>query len=421
MIRRLGAAAVVAITLFSAGAAQTAAGPFPAEAFFSRLQQAFESKDFEGFASVFADPIREKERLAAASLGERLKMDRVLFRPAGRIKDKDGRERVYVQVFYQNEFSAMLETWQILPVEDHGRWTIAEKEITGSVSTLYKLRLPAKRVLRGARVEIRHRDILLAFENAWVYFDDLPMAETALIVLGEGRVRFDPSSAAEKHQLELRYGSPVFDDTIESVYLRFSPAFFKSNITITGGTPPEPSEETRSQAARAYSVFSANYPASFTIENSLTADRLSFLPQGDQAVFEFRSRKAGDMTYIYSPSSEEEIHLVSRASDQIVILYSPETGEPGARRMLLSLNKKTNVLNYQIDLDFQPDKCYLSARVRIEVSSPESLENLKLNFNPKLEIVRIYDAEGQELFYTQDRFRRILYVYFLRPVETGRT
>jgi len=68
----------------------------------------------------------------------------------------------------------MLETWQVLPVEDHGQWMIAEKEITGGVSTLYKLRLPSERVLRGPAWKSRHQDIRLAFENAWVYFDNLP-------------------------------------------------------------------------------------------------------------------------------------------------------------------------------------------------------------------------------------------------------
>ena len=420
MIRRIGGAAAGVLLLLSAAAPQTPPAP-PSDSIFPRLQKAFESKDYDGYAAVFSEPLRGQERLAASAVRESLGMEKVLFRPAGRVKDKEGRERTYVQVFYQNDFSAMLETWQVLPVEDHGQWMIAEKEITGGVSTLYKLRLPSERVLRGARVEIRHQDIRLAFENAWVYFDNLPDAETALIVLGEGRVLFDPSDAAEKHQLELRYGAPRLDDKIDSAYLRFSPAFFKSNITITGGTAPAPSEETRAQATRAYSVFSANYPASFTIENSLTSDRLSFLPQGDQAVFEFRSRKAGDLTYIYSPSSEEEIHLVARENDQIVNLYSPQTGEGGGRRMLVSMSPKMNVLNYQIDLDFQPDKYYISARARIEVSSSDSLESLKLNISPKLDIVRIYDAEGQELFYTQDRYRRILYVYFLRPIEKGRT
>jgi hypothetical protein len=313
MIRLIGGAAAGVLFLLSAALAQTAAGPFPSDAVFDRLQKAFESKDFDGYAAVFAEPLRAQERLAASLFAENWKMDKVLFRPAGRIKDRDGRESVYVQVFYQNEISAMLETWKVLPVEVDGQWTIAGKEVTGSVTTLYKLHLPSGRALRGARVEVRHQDIRLIFENAWVYFDNLPETETALIVLGEGRVHFEPSRAEEKHQLDLRYGAPVLDDKIDSAYLRFSPAFFQSNITITGGTLPEPSEQSRAQATRAYTVFSTNYPASFTIENSLTGERLSFLPQGDQAVFEFRSRKAGDLSYIYSPFSEEEVHLVARA------------------------------------------------------------------------------------------------------------
>jgi len=418
---RIGGVAAGVLLLLTAAAAQPAAGGSPSDVLWPRLQKAFETKDFEAYASVFAEAIRDQERLAAESFGVSWKMDRVLFKAAGRVKDKEGRERVYVQAFYQNEYEAMLETWQVLPVEDDGQWRIAEKEVTGNVSTLYKLKLPSGRALRAARVEVRHRDIRLTFDNAWVYFDNLPDAETALIVLGDGRVHFDPSNDAERHQLELRFGAALLDDKVESAYLRFSPAFFRTNITISGGAPPEPSDEARAKATRAYSVFSANYPASFTIENSLTGDRLSFLPQGDQAVFDFKARRSGDLTYIYSPFSEEEIHLFSRGADQVVNLYSAETGEPGSRRMFVSFNQKMDVLNYQIELDFQPDTRYLSARARVEVSSQiDAIESLKFDLNPRLDIVRIYDAEGRELFYTQDRYRGILYVYFLRPVEKGR-
>jgi hypothetical protein len=420
MFRRIGGAVVGWLVLLSSAAAQTAPPP-PSEAILAGLKKAFEARDYDGYAALFGPALREQERQSALSFGDNFKMTQVLFRTAGRIKDQDGRERSYVQVFYQNELAAMLETWKILPLEQEGRWTIVEKEVTGNISTLYKLNLPAARVLKGARVEIRHQDIRLSFENAWVYYDNLPDTETALIVLGDGRVRFEPSRDEEKHQLDLRLGAPVLDDRIDSVYLRFSPSFFKSNITISGGAQPEPNEEARIQATRAYSVFSTNYAASFTTENSLTEERLSFLPQGDQAVFEFRTRQAGRLTYINSPFSDEEIHLVARDSDQIVNLYSPQTGEAGGRKMLVSLSSKTNVLDYQVDVDFDPEKFHISARARVEFSSSEPVESLKFNINPKLDIVRVYDAEGQELFYTQDRYRRILYIYLLRPLAKGRT
>jgi hypothetical protein len=412
---------VALLLLITAAAAQQPGGPSPADTLWPRLQKAFEAKDFEAYAAVFSESIRKNERLAAATFSESWKMDKVLFKPAGQVNEKEGRLWIYVQVLYQNEYSAMLETWLVQPVEDQGRWFIGEKAVTGSVTTLYKLKMPAGRALRGARVEIRHQDVRIAFENAWVYFDNLPDSKTALIILGDGRLQYNPSNAAEKHQLQLRYGETALDDKLDSAYLRFSPAFFQSNITISGGAPPESSNEARAQANRAYSIFSKNYPSSFTIENSLTSGLLSYMPQGDQAVFDLQTRRKGSLSYIYSPFSEEEIHLVSRDADEIINLYSPQTGEPGARRMFVSFDQKMDVLDYQIDLDFQPYKSYLSARARIEVVSPlESMDSLKFNLNPRLDIVRIYDAEGQELFYTQDRYRDLLYIYFLRPVEKGR-
>ena len=69
--------------------------------------------------------------------------------------------------------------------------------------------------------------------------------------------------------------------------------------------------------------------------------------------------------------------------------------------MFLSFDEKFDVRSYALDLSFAPAAFYLSARARIEVvPKVDLLESLKFRFNPDLEILKITDAEGRELFYT---------------------
>jgi len=63
----------------------------------------------------------------------------------------------------------MLEIWHVGLRREGGRWIIAAKELTGNTQKLYKVRIPSGRAERAARVEIRHQDIVLIFEDAWVF------------------------------------------------------------------------------------------------------------------------------------------------------------------------------------------------------------------------------------------------------------
>ncbi len=395
----------------------------PSDAAFERLKKAFESGDLDGYAEAFAPALREAERRKAAGIRDDFGMTSILLRVAGRITDESGQERVFLQVFFQNDISAMLENWRVVPVLEGGTWRIAEKEVSGTINTLYKLRLPADRAAQAGRVEIRHADFLLTFTDATVFYDNLPDFETGLIVIGEGRLLFTPSSETERHQLELRFKAPQLEDRVDSAYLRFSPSFFRSNIRIEDERPfDQQSEAGRARANQAYTLFSAGYTGSFTVENSLTGQPMTFLPQGEQVVFELKARKAGDLTYIFSPFSEDEIHLAGRNPDRIINLYSPGAEGGDLKRMFVSFGEKIDVLGYQIDVDCQPEKKYLSARARLDFTARlDDVDSLKLYLHPDLDILRVKDQDGRGLFTTQDKSRGLLYVYLLTPLAKGTT
>ena len=385
--------------------------------FIAQLQQDFSGRRFEPYLESYAPELKEAERGELSRYFDELKMESVALNWANKRNFDETRPIVFLQVICQNSYSALIETWQLELEKIAGRWRIKQKNARGNLNQLYKIQLPAGRIERAERVEITHTDFSLTFRNALVFYDNIPNLETALLVIGDGRLVFSPSNAGERHQLALLYKNKVLEDRIDHSFLRFSNAFFKQNIKVEGNVVVSAEEAGQSMRSKAEEVFSRYHSRYFTIQSPLSQEPLSFLPQGEEAVIQFHGRKTGDMAYVYSPFAEEEITLYDTARERFINLYSPDV-EQGGRRLLISFSPKYDVRDYEIELDFQPQNFYLSARAQIGLlSQVDSLDAVKFKFHPGLEILRIYDSERRELFFTQDTVSRILYIYFLEPIS----
>jgi hypothetical protein len=389
-------------------------------AFVERLQTLLRSGTLEAYLEAFRPEVRPAERSRLQIFFDDLQMTGVSLRPAGVQKNAGGPARVFVQAFFENDHAALIESWTLGLESRGGAWSVARLDVTGPTTRMYKVRIPADRAVRARRVEVRHADVHFTFTDAAVFYDNLPNVETALVIVGRGRVSFTPGDANEKHQLELLYKKDRIEDEVESLFVRCAPGVFGSNIVIEAdGTGAAVSAVERDKAA---AVFARNYPRSYTIESSIDGGLLSFLPQSDEAVFEFKARRFGEMVYIYYPFSGEEVSLYDHAKDRTICLYSPAvaSGTEGSpqKRMFLSFAEKFDVSHYTLDLSLVPASSYLSAKALIEViPKVDLLDSLKFRFNPDLEILKIADEAGRELFYTVDKVRGILYVYFVSPPE----
>ncbi len=391
------------------------------EDFIVRMEKALQGGDRAAYLDMHAPGLRAQEKGRLEAIYDEFRMDSASLRLAGRHAEGSGELRLYVQGFFQNLHAVLMETWVLGLDRGDAGWIVSRKEISGSSATLYKVRIPSDRFERVRTIEVVHQDIRLSFRDAAVFYDNLPDLETALIVIGRGEVRFAPSDPNEKHQMGLLYRKPHLEDRIENLYVRCSPSFFGSNVKIDRGSGLP--AVTAVEMSRAAAVFSRGYPRSFTIESSIDEAPLSFLPQGLEAVLEFKARKAGELTYIYHPSSDEEVNLYDRGKDRVISLYSPAgDGRPAEKRMFVSFGEKFNIRSYELDLSYTPAQSFLSAKARIEVASRAgTLDILQLRFNPDLEILKITDGERRALFYTRDRLRRNLYVHLLVPPRRGET
>jgi hypothetical protein len=389
------------------------AGQSP-DGFIAAFQKALESKDVASYTGFFVPEIQQSEKSALLFNLEDAALDSVRTRKAGEKTDISGSRRFVLQVLFQNSYSAVVEIWQLDIARMDDRWLITQKTVSGSIRNLYKVRLPLELAERAASVEIIHADIRMTFEDAAVFYDNIPGLDTALLIVGKGRLDFEPSDPGEKHQLQLLYKSPALEDRLESVFVRCSNGFFHSNIKIRPAEGKAIRPVSPAEKAAAASIFQRSYPRSFTIQNSMTGDLLSFLPQGDEAVFDFKGGRVGELTYVYSPFSEEEVNLFDRTGNKIINLYSPRAPDvPNARKLFVSLEDRFDVRDYDIELDFRPAQLYLSAKARIRVVPLSgTLDGLKFRLSPDLEILRVFDEEKRDLFYTTDKLRKYLYIYF---------
>ncbi len=387
--------------------------------FVSGIQESLRTNDINGYLMNFSLDIRAQEEKRIRSLFEKHKTTDVNLFRTRKARHEGGVSTVYIQALFQSAYSVVIETWKLLLQLDDGRWQITEKCISGETKELYRLTIPAEKIERVRRIEIEHVDIKLTFENALLFYDNIPEFETALLVIGDGSLRFNPSDSQEKHQLEMLYKKKVLMDKLKYAYLRLSDHLFNNNIKIDRETRSQRVYVTKEDIAEAQALFAEHYRRSFTIENSLNGELLSFLPQGQEAVFEFEGNRIGVYTYIYSPFNVEEVNLYQWKDDKIICMYSPQ-GDDQERRMFLSFGRLSDIKNYQVDIAFEPKDFYLSGKAIIRLNSKVmSLDGIKFKFNPALEILRIYDSEKRELFYTQDRFRKFVYIYFVEPPSKG--
>jgi hypothetical protein len=394
--------------------------PNPLDDFVCRLQKNLQERDLAAYLALFSPALRAGEAAALDDHFNAAGLATAKSRRAG-VADADSAEpRVVLQVLFENDHAALVESWQLRLGRSGEGWTVRNKTVAGTISNLHKLRIPETPGTRASRVEIVHTDFRLTFENAAVFADNLPDVETALVVVGRGRVRFEPSNAEERHQLELLYKQPVFEDAVESVYLRAANDFFPRLVRIEPAGPGAP-PVTPLETATAAALFGNVYARSFTIETPFARQPLSFLPQGEETVVDFRTKRSGEMTYIFSPFTEEEVSLFDRSRDRLVSLYSPEDAEtPGLRRMYMSLGERFDVRHYDVEVGYDPESRDLSGKARIEIlSRSETLDHLKFRFASELEILKVVDDEKRELFFTRDKLRKIVYIYLLSPFRRG--
>lgn len=387
-----------------------------------RLESSFVGRDRTSYLANFSSTMRDAEKETFGFYADGLGLKRMELRVSGASLGEGGLLTLFVQAHLTGDMSVYTEFWIMTLAEGGGGLSVVGRTTVGSLGPLYNLSVPSGGAVRADRIEIVHKDIRITFGKASVFRDNLPGKGTMLVIVGRGTVLFSPSDENEKRQMRLLYGKDELEAGLRSLYLRCSPGLLASNVKIKRASGAEiPGAPDFEAAAR---VFKRNYSRSFTVESPANGEVLSFLPQGEETVIEMDVDRIGELAYIYSPFADEEVNLYDRKKKRVISLYNPVEGDGPARtgRMFVRHGNKFDVESYDLSVDYRPAQAALSARAGIHIrSNADNLANVRLRFNPELRIDSISDDQGRRLFYTLDRDRALLYVYFNKPVNYSGT
>lgn len=384
------------------------------------LTRFLESRDLEGYLNLCLPEIRAEERGALNQYFEQAGLENLILFYSGESQERNGLRRAFFQVLFQKKYSASIEVWQILYRPRPEGPEVYRRTVSSSLKDLYRLRFPGESSIYARNIRLAQKDIVINFTEGEIFFDNLPGVDTAIIIIGRGHVHFQPSDEIERNQLTRIYRKPALEEALEYVYVRGSDNFFQKNLLYEPVQTPVTAEPPEVKANRAYSIFSRNYSRSFTLENSLTGELLTFLPQADETVIELKTTRRGEFTYVYSPFAEEEISFLDRTRGRLLNSYSPQA--EGQKRMFLRFGEKHEVRHYEIEASYRPENGQLAAVATIQlVSATDQLDSCQLRLNPDLQILKIEDDRGRELFYSRDRLRRYLYIYLSEKLPRGQS
>lgn len=382
------------------------------------LSRALESRNLKDYLDLCIPEIREDESRLLAFYFEQPGLEQLFLFYSGESHDAKGLSLAFFQVLFQREYSVLIQLWQITYRLFPEGLRIYKRAVSSNFESLYRLRFPGESSTQARNIRLGQKDIVITFPEGQIYFDNLPGVDTAIIILGRGSVRFQPSDEIEKNQLFRIYGKPVFEEPLEYVYVRGSDDYFRNNLLYERAEWPSSGLDQEVIKNQVYSIFSRNYSRSFTVENSLTGELLTFLPQSEETVIELKTVKRGEFTYVYSPFAEEEISFLDRTNDKLLNSYSPR--EEGQKRMVVRFGERFEIRHYDIEVSYRPEGGQLAASAVLSLASlTGDLDSLQLRLNPNLQIVKIEDEKGRELFYSRDRLRKYLYVYLVEKLPRG--
>jgi hypothetical protein len=313
--------------------------------------------------------------------------------------------RLIVEVFIETGPRGRIATWRLdirrPRGEDLGRqpWRILTEERLASIEGLHRLSLNAEKQYTAKNLVLRAVDFELRLPSGDVFAAETADGATALVLLGEGTMVFQPMPKEEKGQLKLFAGTESLETPFTSAFVRFNP--FEFGERLTSGMLEPVAVDARTYR-RALAVFDDNVPKSFNLDLSdLSREVWSLLPQSGDFVAEVKTRRYDDLTYARSTSEAEDVTLFQRARKRNISAYASEHKLLTRGRFFdEDDNVDYDVQDYDVDASFYPDREWWEGRTRIKLRvKSTALAVLTLRFADSLNVSSVVSNElGRLLF-----------------------
>ena len=278
--------------------------------------------------------------------------------------------RLIVDLFAETGARGRITTWRLdirkpRGSEERQPWGIISQEKLSEVDGLHRLSLHPEKQFVAKDLLIQAVDFELRLPAGDVFVAETAEGVTALVLLGDGTMKFSPAPAEERGQVRLFAGAETIDTGFTAAYVRINPFEFdqqlKSQLTPVALDPRA--------LRRAQAVFDEDVAKSFSLDlQDLSRENWSLLPQGGDFLAEVRTRRFDTLTYARSTREAEDVTLFHRARQRNIAAYASEMKLSSRGRFFNEDDLvEYDVLDYAIDAAFTPGREWLDGRVRMKI------------------------------------------------------
>ena len=236
-----------------------------------------------------------------------------------------------------------------------------------------------------------------------VFVSETPEGVTAMVLVGDGTMVFQPAPKEEKGQLKLFSGVEALETPFTTAFVRLSPFEFDQRIATA---MLEPVTLDSRAYRRGLGVFEEGLPKSFNLDLSdLSRDTWSLLPQPGDFVAEVKTRRFADLTYARSSGEAEDVTMFQRARKRNIAAYTSEQKLQSRGRFFNEDdNVDYDVLDYDIDASFHPDREWMEGRTRMKIRiTSHAVGVITLRFAESLNVSSVYSDEFGRLLFLRVR------------------
>jgi hypothetical protein len=372
--------AVPAVLAFLATASTGAAQDDRIGAFLDRVAAVLEAGSTGQYARLFAASVPREEVEALAGESVEAGVTRAVVRerdraPLAGVPAGEG-YRLLAEVFTAFGPRGRIATYRYdirrarTPAGDEGaedeEWQLAGQERLTTVDGLYRLTLTREKQFAVSNLTLQAEDMQLTMRSGSAFVGEVEEGITALVLLGEGTLRFAPRPPAERGQVRILSGQEVLETPFVTAFVRLNP--WNLETLVSPGALVARSVDGR-DLARAQEVFDTEVVKSFNLDLSdLSRETWSLVPALGDVLAEIRTRRYRTLTYARSGSEPEDISLFDRARRRNISVY-PSVRKLAARGPFYDEDDLADydVVDYQIDASFTPDREWLEGRARFRL------------------------------------------------------
>jgi hypothetical protein len=401
----------------------------------ARVEAALGVGDAVAYGHLLHRSVSDEDRASYLSEAVRPGVTRVVLRERDRVPLSPSPlgegVRIVAEVLYEFGRQGAVATYrldlrQVPPAagsegDESGAWRIVAQRRLTAVDGLQRLELDRSRQFDVSGLTLRGEDLTLTMAAGTAFVATAPEGPTAIVLLGDATLTFAPPLPAEQTQIRIFGGDDALITAVTAAFVRLHPADLPRVINEEALRPVAVQPRL---LARAEEVFAVESPKSFVLDLSdLSRDPWSLVPPLGDLLLELRTRKYRTLTYARSTGDAEDISFFDRARRRNISVYPSERRRnAGQRGYDEDEHADIDVLEYDIDLAYSPDREWLDgrARLRLQVRAFQQV-TLTLKLHDALVLRSVTSEEFGRLLALRVRNQNSVLLTLPEPLRRGST